>query len=139
MAVSAQVIAVLKYKYLEVVESQYYDHTQELHDNMCMTDSARDKDEVTKDKKMTICLKLVGLYNKMAAKVVQLVVRGGSTRLTFSNQVSLKGPNSSSLSFCLQTSAQQRLKEVHIALHRKSLKLISEFPNNTFQLQIDVC
>ena len=35
-----------------------------------MTDSARDKDEVTKDKKMTICL----LYNKMAAKVVQLVV-----------------------------------------------------------------
>ena len=65
--------------------------------------------------------------------------RGGSTRLTFSNQVSLKGPNSSSLSLCLQTSAQQRLKEVHIALHRKSLKLISEFPNNTFQLQIDVC
>ena len=64
MAASAQValvIAVLKYKYLEVVE--------------CMTDSARDKDEVTKDKKMTICLKLEAdrVYNKMAAKVVQLV------------------------------------------------------------------
>ena len=68
-----------------------------------------------------------------------VIIRGGSTRLTFSNQVSLKGPNSSSLSLCLQTSAQQRLKEVHFALHRKSLKLISEFPNNTFQLQIDVC
>ena len=25
---------------------------------MCLTDSARDKDEVTKDKKMNICLKL---------------------------------------------------------------------------------
>ena len=51
MAASAQlalVIAVLKYKYLEVLHMRY----------MCMTDSARDKDEVTKDKKMTICLKL---------------------------------------------------------------------------------
>ena len=49
MAASAQVaslvITVLKYKYLEM---RY----------MCMTDSARDKDEVTKDKKMTIRLKL---------------------------------------------------------------------------------
>ena len=53
MAASAQValvIAVLKYKYLEVL--QYYMRY------MCMTDSARDKDEVTKDKKMTVCLKL---------------------------------------------------------------------------------
>ena len=54
MAASAQValvIAVLKYKYLEVVESQYYDHTY----TRDMTDSARDKDQVTRDKKMTIC------------------------------------------------------------------------------------
>ena len=66
----------------------------------------------------------------------RVITLGGSTRLTFSNQVSLKGPNSSSLSLCLQTSVQQRLKEVHFALHRKSLKLISEFPNNTFQLLV---
>ena len=39
----ALVIAVLKYSTMRY---------------MCMTDSARDKDEVTKDKKMTICLKL---------------------------------------------------------------------------------
>ena len=53
MAASAQVaslvITVLKYKYLEVL--QYY----ALHVHDC---SARNKDEVTKDKKMTICLKL---------------------------------------------------------------------------------
>ena len=69
MAASAQVaslvITVLKYKYLEVL--QYYAlHVVSLIFQsrparlryMCMTDSARDKDEVTKDKKMTICLKL---------------------------------------------------------------------------------
>ena len=52
MAASAQValvIAVLKYKYWKYCSTMRY---------MCMTDSARDKDEVTKDKKMTICLKL---------------------------------------------------------------------------------
>ena len=68
MAASAQValvidLAVIKYKYLEVVSPSTvlaYDHTQELQ-SCIMTDSARDKDEVTKDKKMTICLKLMSI------------------------------------------------------------------------------
>ena len=52
MAASAQValvIAVLKCKYLDYGSTAVLCATM-----MCMTDSARDKDEVTKDKKMTI-------------------------------------------------------------------------------------
>ena len=49
MAASAQVAD------LQVIAVLF--NTSTWRSYMCMTDSARDKDEVTKDKKVTICLK----------------------------------------------------------------------------------
>ena len=40
-----------------------------------MTDSARDKDEVTKDKKMTTCLKLIEYTIKWRPKLCRLAIR----------------------------------------------------------------
>ena len=51
MAASAQVALVIAV--LQVIAVLF--NTSTWRSYMCMTDSARDKDEVTKDKKMTIC------------------------------------------------------------------------------------